>query len=282
GLIVDRYGGLLVVQVGTAGMEVLLDEVIAVLVELLAPEGILLRNDTPVRVMEQLPLYTRIAWGAVPDVVELCENGARFSVAAAGGQKTGWFYDHRLNRVRVASYARGQRVLDVFSYCGGFAIQAALHGATSVTLVDSSREALASAAAAAERNQLQSPVTCLQGDAFEHLKRLQEQGERYDLVILDPPAFARRRRDLKSALEAYTRINRLAMRLIETDGILATASCSSHVSERDLVDCVRRAAQSAGRRVQILERGHQGPDHPVHPAIVETDYLKMLICRILA
>ena len=279
GLIVDRYGGLLVVQVGTAGMEVLLDEVIAVLVELLAPEGILLRNDTPVRVMEQLPLYTHIAWGAVPDVVELCENGARFSVAAAGGQKTGWFYDHRETRARVAGLARGQRVLDVFSYVGGWGVQAAVAGARAVTCIDSSQPALELAAANAALNGVAERMDFRAGNAFDELHALAQAGERYDIVVLDPPAFIKRRRDQKSGENAYHRLNREAMNLLADDAILVSASCSMHLEEAALIDIVRMAAFHAGRQLQILEVAGQGPDHPIHPAIPETRYLKTVIAR---
>lgn len=281
GLIVDRYGGLLVVQVGTAGMEVLLDEVIAVLVELLAPEGILLRNDTPVRVMEQLPLYTRIAWGTVPDVVELCENGARFSVAAAAGQKTGWFYDHRETRARVAGLARGQRVLDVFSYVGGWGVQAALGGASAVTCIDSSQPALALAAQNARTNGVAERVTLRCGNAFDELAALASAGMRFDLVVLDPPAFIKRRRDQKSGESAYHRLNRAAMEVLADDAIVVSASCSMHLDEPTLLDIVRGAAHHAGRRLQILGFAGQGPDHPVHPAIAETRYLKTLIARVM-
>lgn len=281
GLIVDRYAGLLVVQIGTAGMEALLDEIITVLVGLLAPQGILLRNDTPVRVMEQLPLYTRIAWGEVPDVFELRENGARFSVAAAGGQKTGWFYDHRETRARVAGLARGQRVLDVFSYVGGWGVQAALGGASAVTCIDSSQPALALAAQNAQANGVAERVTLRCGNAFDELADLASAGVRFDIVVLDPPAFIKRRRDQKSGESAYHRLNRAAMEVLADDAIVVSASCSMHLEEQTLLDIVRGAAHHAGRRLQILGFAGQGPDHPVHPMIAETRYLKTLIARVM-
>jgi len=280
GLIVDRYGEVLVVQVGSAGMERLEGELVAALVELLSPAGILLRNDASVREMEQLPLYTRVAWGEVPEFLELSENGVRFRASATGGQKTGWFYDHRMNRRRAAELARDRRVLDVFSYVGGWGVQAAVAGARAVTCIDSSQAALAIAAANAALNGVAGRMDFRAGNAFEELHALAQAGERYDVVVLDPPAFIKRRRDQKSGENAYHRLNREAMHLLADDAILVSASCSMHLEEAALVDIVRMAAFHAGRRVQILEIAGQGPDHPIHPAIPETRYLKSVIARV--
>lgn len=280
GLIVDRYGEVLVVQVGSAGMERLEGELVAALVELLSPAGILLRNDASVREMEQLPLYTRVAWGEVPEFLELSENGVRFRASATGGQKTGWFYDHRMNRRRAAELARDRRVLDVFSYVGGWGVQAAVAGARAVTCIDSSQAALAIAAANAALNGVAGRMDFRAGNAFEELHALAQAGERYDIVVLDPPAFIKRRRDQKSGENAYHRLNREAMHLLADDAILVSASCSMHLEEAALVDIVRMAAFHAGRRVQILEIDGQGPDHPIHPAIPETRYLKSVIARV--
>ena len=280
GVIVDRYGEVLVVQVGTAGMERLETELIAALVELLSPAGILLRNDASVREMEQLPLYTRVAFGEVPEYLELRENGASFRVSATGGQKTGWFYDHRMNRRRVAELARGQRVLDVFSYVGGWGVQAAVAGARAVTCIDSSQPALELAAANAALNGVAERMDFRAGNAFDELHALAQAGERYDIVVLDPPAFIKRRRDQKSGENAYHRLNREAMNLLADDAILVSASCSMHLGEAALIDIVRMAAFHAGRQLQILEVAGQGPDHPIHPAIPETRYLKSVIARV--
>ena len=280
GLIVDRYGEVLVVQVGSAGMERLEGELVAALVELLSLAGILLRNDASVREMEQLPLYTRVAWGEVPEFLELSENGVRFRASATGGQKTGWFYDHRMNRRRAAELARDRRVLDVFSYVGGWGVQAAVAGARAVTCIDSSQAALALAAANAALNGVAGRMDFRAGNAFEELHALAQAGERYDIVVLDPPAFIKRRRDQKSGENAYHRLNREAMHLLADDAILVSASCSMHLEEAALVDIVRMAAFHAGRRVQILEIAGQGPDHPIHPAIPETRYLKSVIARV--
>jgi 23S rRNA (cytosine1962-C5)-methyltransferase len=281
GLVVDRYGEVLVLQVGTAGMERLIEELVVALVELLAPAGILLRNDASVREMEQLPLYTRVAYGAVPGVLELRENGVRFRVDPHGGQKTGWFYDHRPSRRRAAELARDRRVLDVFSYVGGWGVQAAAAGARAVTCVDSSQPALELAAANAALNGVSGRMDFRAGNAFDELQALARAGERFDLVVLDPPAFIKRRRDQKSGETAYHRLNRAAMEVLADDAILVSASCSMHLAEQALVDILRTAAHHAGRELQILEFGGQGPDHPVHPAIPETRYLKTVIARAL-
>jgi 23S rRNA (cytosine1962-C5)-methyltransferase len=279
GLIVDRYGEYVVVQIATAGMEVLLEALVAVLVELLAPAGILLRNDASIRDMEQLPMYARVVHGEVPELIELGENGVRFWVSPHGGQKTGWFFDHRTGRRRVAELARGRRVLDVFCYAGAWGVQAAVAGASSVLGIDSSEPALALAARNAALNGVGEQLAFRCGDAFEQMQQLAAEGERFDVVILDPPAFIKRRRDQKSGEHAYQKLNRAAMNLLTDDAILVSASCSLHLEESGLIDIVRAAAQQAGRELQILEITGQGPDHPLHPAIAETRYLKTLICR---
>ena len=278
GLVVDRYGDTLAVQVATAGMEALAEPVLAALDRLLAPRAVVLRNDGAGRRLEGLD--ESVSWWRGGDgPVEVRENGVRFTASPGSGQKTGWFYDHRLNRARVAAWAAGARVLDLFSYRGGFGVQAACAGARDVLCVDSSAEALDGAAQAAALNGRGDRVRCRRGDAFDVLKALHDDGERFDLVIVDPPAFARRKRDLAAAREAYQRLNRLAMRVLVEDGLLFSASCSSHVSADDLRDALRHAARGAARRVSLLEQGHQGPDHPVHPALAESAYLKAFLAR---
>jgi 23S rRNA (cytosine1962-C5)-methyltransferase len=278
GLVVDRHDDVLVVQIATAGMERLHDAVLAALDRLLSPRSVVLRNDGAGRRLEGLE--TSVSWwrGGESEV-EVRENGARFVVSPAGGQKTGWFYDHRLNRARVAAWARGARVLDVFSYHGGFGVQAALGGAREVLCVDSSEEALQGAARAAELNGCGDRVQWCRGDAFDVLKDLAAQGSRFDLVVVDPPAFARRKRDVPAAREAYRRLNRLAMRVLSEDGLLFSASCSSRLGVDDLREVLRQASRGAGRRLSLLEQGHQGPDHPVHPALAESAYLKAFLVR---
>lgn len=280
GLVVDRYGSTLVVQIGTAGMEALLEEIVGSLVALCDPQGILLRNDASVRELEQLPLYTRVAWGEVAEQIELRENGAVFRVTPHSGQKTGWFYDHRMARRRLGELAAGRSVLDVFSYVGAWGVQAAVAGAAAVSCVDSSEAALGLAARNAAANGVGERVNCRVGNAFEQLQQLASEDRRFDIVVLDPPAFIKRRRDQKSGEQAYHRLNRAAMEVLADDALLVSASCSLHLSEQGLLDIVRGAARQAGRHLQVLEVYGQGPDHPIHPAIAETRYLKTLFCRL--
>ncbi|HYW08476.1 MAG TPA: class I SAM-dependent rRNA methyltransferase [Longimicrobium sp.] len=279
GLVVDRFGDQLVVQITTAGMERVRDEIVAALQSELAPAGILFRNDVPGREMEGLPGYVETAAGEVPDTLALEENGVKFEVPIAG-QKTGWFYDHRMNRARLAAYVRGARVLDVFSYVGGWGVQAAAYGAESVVCVDASAPALEGVARNAELNGVGERVSSRRGDAFEILRQLAAGGERFDVVVLDPPAFVKRKKDLKEGEEAYRRLNTLAMDVLRQDGVLVSASCSYHMPRASLQDAVLRAGRRQGRSLQIVEQGHQGPDHPIHPAIPETEYLKAFFARV--
>lgn len=280
GLIVDRYDAVCVVQITTAGMEALKDEVIAALDKVLKPAGILLRNDTGSRKLEGLDSYVE-AIGQVPEVVEILENGVRHLAPLAGGQKTGWFYDQQANRARLARYVRGARVLDVFSYVGGWGIQAAVAGADSVMCVDSSEAALDHAHAAAELNGIAERFATLEGDAFEALKNLKQERERFDVIVCDPPAFIKRKKDFKEGALAYRRINELAMSLLDRDGILVSCSCSHHMERATLADTLLASARHLDRSLAFLESGQPGPDHPVHPAIPETEYLKAFYSRVL-
>jgi 23S rRNA (cytosine1962-C5)-methyltransferase len=280
GLIVDRYGDVLVVQFTTAGMEQARDAVIAALDKVLRPKGILLRNDSPIRVLEGLHSYVEVM-GEVPDQVELEENGARFRVSVQAGQKTGWFYDQRENRARLARYVPGMRVLDLFSYSGGWGVQAAAAGAREVLCVDASQDALEQVGVNAQLNTVQERVQVRKGDAFDVLRDLREAREHFDVVVLDPPAFIKRKKDVKAGIEAYQRINQQAMQVLAKDGILVSASCSYHLEAATLQQLVLAASRHVDRSLQILERGRQGADHPAHPAIPETEYLKALYCRVL-
>lgn len=282
GLVVDRFGDYVVVQVNTAGMERVLDDIVVALQQVLKPRGILLKNDSRVRAAEELPEYVRVAAGEVPEQVELTENGCRFLAPLYHGQKTGWFYDHRDARARLPLYAKERRVLDVFSYVGGWGIQAAAGGASETTFVDSSASALELVRANAALNGVGAAVRTLEGSAFDVLKELHEAGERFDTIVLDPPAFIPRRKDIKAGETAYRRINELAIRLLNRDGFLVSASCSLHLTRPALTDILRASARHLDRQLQVLEQHGQGADHPVHPAIAETDYLKSVFCRVLA
>ncbi|MDA8390805.1 MAG: class I SAM-dependent rRNA methyltransferase [Gammaproteobacteria bacterium] len=279
GLVVDRYGDALVAQITTAGMDRLLPDILASLEDVVQPASILLRNDTSSRALEGLPRTVEAALGEPPAEAEVSENGGRFRVSLQEGQKTGWFYDQRANRARLASYVKGKRVLDLFSYAGGFGIQAALAGAREVLLVDASQQALAYARSNAATNGVGERVATAQSDVSTFLKGLREEGRRFDVVICDPPALIKRRKDQDEGVGAYQRLNQAALAVVEDGGLLVSASCSHHLARDQLARVVGQAAVRSGRRVQFVEEGGQGPDHPVHPAIVETAYLKVLWTR---
>lgn len=281
GLVVDRYDELLVVQMSTAGIERARAEVLAALEQVLRPKRILLRNDLPIR--EQEGLAQRIEWvlGDDPGEVEVLEGALRFLVSPASGQKTGWFFDQADNRLALPRFLGPGRALDGCCYLGAWGLQAAAHGASSVLCIDSAAGAIAATRANAALNGLQDCVQTEQADLFDALRALRGAGERFETVMLDPPAFIKRRRDLAEGRRAYQQLNRLGLEVLEPGGILVTSSCSFHLSREELLQAVQRAARRAGRTLQLLWVGTQGPDHPVHPAIPETSYLKTLILRAL-
>lgn len=280
GLIADRFDHTLVLQVNTAGMEAKTDLIIAAFAATL-PEipFILLRNDSPARQQEGLESFVKAGLGSPPEKVFLEENNASFNVPLWEGQKTGWFYDHRLNRSRLQAYVCGQRVLDIFSYLGGWGIQAANWGAKEVICIDASPLATALIRENAQLNHVAHKMHVIHEDAFSALKNLAQAKEKFNVIILDPPAFVKKLKDKKEGLLAYLRINQAALKLLAPDGILISCSCSMHMTYDDLVQVIRRASLHAACELQIIERGHQAPDHPVHLTIPETDYLKMIIVR---
>jgi 23S rRNA (cytosine1962-C5)-methyltransferase len=279
GLVIDRYGEQSVVQIGTAGMERFKPQIQEAVLQVLKAESLLFKNDGAARSLEGLPPYVEVAKGNLGDEATLIEGGLRFSVPLGEGQKTGWFFDQAANRAALTKYVKkNARVLDVFSYVGAWGARAARDGAAAVLCVDSSVSALELAEKNAERNSLK--LRTRKGDAFEVLEALAKEGERFDIVILDPPAFAKRKKDLPKALAAYKRLNQLAVRLLDSEGILVSCSCSYHVSAAELQEAIAKAARGADRRLQVLEMGGQAVDHPVHPAIAETRYLKAYFCRV--
>lgn len=280
GLIVDRYADILVLQITTMGMEKLIPTIVDILQKMLSPQAILLRNDSSIRKLENLELYVKAAFGEPPQHVNLEENGVKFTAPIWEGQKTGWFYDHRLNRARLKDYVKNKRVLDVFSYLGGWGIQAAALGAKEVFCLDSSELALNYVQQNAALNNVSNKVHILAHDAFAGLTQLNDADEKYDVIILDPPAFIKKRKDIKEGINAYHRINELALRLIANNGILISASCSKHLQRDAFLDILRQTSVRSHLHLQILEQGHQGPDHPVHPAMTETDYLKAFFTHV--
>lgn len=282
GLVVDRYGDVLVGQIGTVGMEKMHDAIGAALVKVLKPRALVWKNAGNVRKLEALPEAIEVAHGTLGDTPVLAEEGGlSFEVDPIGGQKTGWFYDQRANRDLLGPYVDGARVLDVFSYVGAWGLRAAAFGAAEVSCVDVSAPAIAAIEANARRNGLSERVRTLQGDAFEVLKSLRQQREQFDLVIVDPPAFVKRRKDFAEGRLAYRRINEAAMQLLGRDGILVSCSCSWHMPRSALLEAINQGARHLDRQVQILAQLQQAPDHPVVPAIAETDYLKGFIARVL-
>ena len=283
GLVVDRYGDTLSVQITTAGMEQFKETLIAMLIKVVQPSRIILRNDHSMRETEGLESYVETVHGVeTNELIQIIENDTKFLIPVSQGQKTGWFFDHGDNRKKMMPFVQDQRVLDVFSYLGAWSIQALKAGAKEVWAIDSSASALEISRENAVINGVENRFKGLQGDAFQQLKLLHQQGERFDVVLLDPPAFIKRRKDKKEGVLAYQRINELAMRLLNADGMLITSSCSLHLETQELLNAVNRANQHQNRLTQIVARGHQNVDHPIHPMIPETDYLKTLYCRTVA
>ena len=276
GLVVDRFAGVLAVQSNTAGMARLEPLVLDALDAVVAPEAIVLRNDSPARILEGLACETRVAKGVPAGPVLVHENGAVFGVDLLSGQKTGWFFDQRDNRRFVASLARGARVLDLYCFTGGFAVQAARAGAAAVLGIDRSEPALDFATDAAARNGVGESCTFQRGEAFGEAARLAAAGERFDIVIADPPAFAKSRKEAPAALRGYRKLTRLAAAATATGGILFLACCSHNVGEEEFAEAVRRGLGDAGRDGRILRTAGADADHPIHPALPETAYLKAM------
>ena len=279
GLVIDRFGEVLAVQIGTAGMERAREALLEVLESMLHPTAIVMCNNLSGRKLEGLNTEVEVARGTIPTDLVIQEHDTRFFVQPLEGQKTGWFFDQRPNRAALHRYCAGNRVLDVCCYTGGFGIQAAAAGATQVLCMDSSAKALKQVARNAELNALQSIVQTQQADVFDGLSELRAQKRRFDVVVLDPPALIPRRKDLKGGEEAYRRLNRLALSCLDQDGILISSSCSFHLPAPRLQGLINSAARTEGRRLQLLERGHQGPDHPIQIDMPESEYLKTFILR---
>ncbi|MGA1384284.1 MAG: class I SAM-dependent rRNA methyltransferase [Steroidobacteraceae bacterium] len=285
GLVLDRYGDRVVGQISTLGMDRLRSDIEAAIRTVLSPAALLWKNDSGARTLEGLPELIETAWGTVPEEAQVLEHlpdgrALSFTVALAGGQKTGWFFDQTFNRSLLSRFMKpGARVLDVCSYAGGWAATAAACGAREVACVDSSAGALQFAERNVRDNSSLQAVLH-RGDAFDVLAALAEAGERYDAVIIDPPAFIKRRKDIPQGQAAYRKLNQLALRVLEPGGLLVSCSCSHHLAAEDLLAAIQGAARHVDRFVQVLHEGGQSPDHPRHPAIPETRYLKAFFCRV--
>jgi 23S rRNA (cytosine1962-C5)-methyltransferase len=276
-LIVDRYNDAFVIQTLSQGADALKQMWIELLVELYNPRAIIERNEARVRDLEGLPRRAGIVYGSDPGELVIEENGVRFAVNLVEGQKTGAFLDQRENRDAAVTYARG-RALDCFTFQGGFALHLA-RGAESVIAVDVSGPALAQAKRNAELNQA-SNIEFIEANVFDLLRQLEEKGERFDVINLDPPAFAKNRASIDAAMRGYKEINLRAMKLLNDGGTLITSTCSYHMSETQFLNVLANAAGDAGRFARIIEKRTQARDHPVLISMPETYYLKCVILRI--
>lgn len=273
GIVIDQFHDIIVMQINTAGMEALKSLLIDAVQSVFSPKTIVLKCDSTERQNEGLQAYTEVFGEPAPDYLTVVENNCTFRAPLLTGQKTGWFYDHRFNRARIAAYCRDKKVLDVFSYCGAFSIPAAKNGAKSVTAIDRSPLAIEALTQNAALNEVSS-ITALCGDALDILQSLSQSSERFDVIILDPPALIKRKKDVPAGEKMYQKLNEAALKLLSPAGILFSASCSMHLSQVDLLNCIRKAGLTAKKEISVLEQSHQGADHPIHPAMPETNYLK--------
>ena len=280
GLVLDRYGDVAAAQLNTAGMDRLSEPLAEALFEAVELRSIVFRNDTGARALEGLPPGISQAGAALAGPVEIVENGVRFLVDLAAGQKTGWFYDHRENRARVAALARSADVLDACSYVGGFGIQAAVAGARSVVCLDRSESALTLGAESAKRNGVDSGCEFLRGDVFRTLEDFARDGRSFDIVVCDPPAFVKSKKDLASGLKGYRKLVRLAAGCVRPGGFLFAASCSQQVDAGQFAEALRGALRSLRRTGRVLHRGGAAPDHPIHPYLPESAYLKAILLQL--
>ena len=280
GLIIDRFDETTVVQLNTAGMELLCRNIIEALNNTILPKTILIQRQGSARILEGLDAIPTEIIGNFSNPTRLEENGNTFLIDLLDGQKTGWFFDHRENRSRAAILSRGHRVADIYSYVGGFGLQGAVAGASEVLCVDRSKPALALASQAAEISKIESRCRFLKSDAFTALEDLNTHKERFGVVIADPPAFVKTKKNLKSGRRGYRKLAGLAARIVEQNGILCIASCSHHVDVKMFTEDVNKGVVDARRNAIVLHVGGAAPDHPVHPALPESSYLKCLFLKL--
>ena len=280
GLIIDRFDDIVACQLNTAGTDALKQEIVEALDSVLKPSCIVLRAESSARALEGLdPLY-EVAKGALPDIVPVRENGIYFFADLKEGQKTGWFYDQRENRSFVGRLAPEKRCIDFYTYAGGFALHMGIGHAKEIIGVDRSESALALARKAAEKNELDGKCSWIKDNAFDVLENMNKDKEKFGIVVCDPPAFAKVKKDVAAGLRGYRKVARLAAGLVEKNGILALGSCSHHVKPDEFFTECMRGLTEAGRTGRVILQAGAGPDHPVHPLLPETAYLKMLVCQI--
>jgi 23S rRNA (cytosine1962-C5)-methyltransferase len=281
GLVIDRFGDVLVVQISTLGMETRREALQAAITDVFAPAGAVVRAEGRMRELEGLPDERGVWFGEVPERIQIDEMGVRFEVDPLGGQKTGHFYDQAENRRFVAGLARGRAVLDVYANAGGFSMHALVAGAASALAIDSAEENVARARINAAHNGVADRFEARASEGRRTLEALVQEGRRFGVVVLDPPAFAKTRKVASKALTGYRDVNSLGLMLVETGGFLATSSCSYHVEEDRFIQAVQEAAARVGRRLRMARRGEQGPDHPVAPGVPESRYLKHLVFQVM-
>lgn len=279
GLVVDRFGDIVGIQANSAAMDRLLPEIIEALEDLLPLRAMVARNDSAARLQEGLPQEVRLLQGEATST-EVEEGGVHFPVDLWSGQKTGFYFDQRPNRDRIAALAPGARVLDMFCHIGSFGLRAAAAGAAAVTLVDASAPALTLAQQAATRNGLADRVSVRRGDAFNVMEALAAERQQYDIVICDPPAFAKSRKDIDAGLRAYQRVAKLAAPLVAPGGLLFVASCSHHAAVDAFAAQIAAGLHRARREARVLATTGAGPDHPVHPHLPESAYLKAQLLQL--
>jgi len=275
GLVIDRFNTTVVAQLNTAGMECLKSLVIEAIKLVFEPTTLILKCDSTERLNEGLPHYTEAVIGELSNPIVVKENNCVYEIDLLHAQKTGWFYDHRLNRALISNYCKNKTVLDVFSYCGAFSLPAATV-AKSVTAIDRSETAITQLIKNTALNNLTN-VQTICDDAVTALEKLIATGQKFEVIILDPPALIKRKKDLPAGEKHYQKLNALALQLLMPGGVLFSASCSMHLSQENLLNCVRRAALQAKKEISVIAQCSQGPDHPIHPAIPETHYLKGFI-----
>lgn len=276
GLVIDRFGGILVCQTSTAGMEKLKPLWLPALQEVLKPVCVILRDDVPARKKEGLALDVSVYYGEAPEMVVVEEPGRLYYANLLTGQKTGWFYDQRANRTYLSGLCSGKKVLDLYSHSGGFGMAAAKGNASHVILVDSSGLALDLAKQAAALNKVEEKCSFARADAYEYLEKCVKEGRRFDIVMADPPAFIKERKYMVSGLKGYQKLAFLCASVVEKEGMFCIASCSHHASESALIRAVEEGIKKAGRSFKLVHRAGADIDHPVHRALPESQYLKFI------
>lgn len=280
GMVIDRFGDILVIQLNTGASEFIWQHCQSLISSVLSPKGIVLRRDSSIRELEGLNMTGPEIIGQVPDIVRFQENQTFFFANLREGQKTGWFFDQRDQRHFVATFCKNKTVLDCYCFSGGFAVQAAKAGAQSVRGIDRSAEALELAAMAAAENKLQSICAWQQQEVFKALEDMQQQNQKFDVVIVDPPAFIKSNKDLVAGSRGYRKLAKLSAAVVEKEGFLFFASCSYHMSAADLLAQINLGLNDAKRQAKVLYCGQAGIDHPIHPALPETAYLKAYLLQI--